>query len=295
MDRDQIESVLAVVRLGSFTQAAKSLHVTQSTVTARIRQLESELGIPIWERTTRRLVLTPQGARLLELFQRTSILLERMFEVADERMALRHIVIGSVHSQWSSGILSLVTRWAKGNPGVTWRLITGHSGELLDGVRDGALDLAITYFPAGEHGMRSTLLAEQRLALFAAPDTVRMVDPDLALQRFPLAYVNWGEPFTSWFQREFESWTPTVQVDQAPLLIEILVSGGYLGFMPSALAERSLTEGKLVEVQHHPSVPMPFRSVFLVSHERTLSRELTADLWHYLTVQVTSNSDLPSG
>ncbi|NMP23145.1 LysR family transcriptional regulator [Sulfobacillus harzensis] len=285
MDRDQIETVLAVERFGSFTRAADALHVTQSTVTARVRQLESELGISIWERTTRRLVLTPEGTRLMALFKRTSILFERMFEVADERTVLRHVVIGSVHSQWSSGILPLLTRWAKSHPSVTWRLITGHSRELLDGVRDGVLDAAITYFPAGEHGLQSTLLAEQRIALLGAPNTVKEWATPMDLPHFPLAYVNWGEPFTSWFQREFDSWTPTVQVDQAPLLIEILASGGYVGFMPRALAQPAVAEGKLVEVAFHPGFPTPLRSVYLVSSERALARGLIADVWHYLTVR----------
>lgn len=258
--------------------------MTQSTVTARVRQLEAELGIAIWERTTRRLLLTTEGARLMELFQRASILFERMLEVADDERALaRHVVVGSVHSQWSSGILPLLTAWAKNRPRVTWRLVTGHSRELLDWVRDGVLDTAITYFPIGEHGMQSTLLAEQRLALLCAPNTVSGPLRASDLPRLPLAYANWGEPFTGWFRREFDSWTPTVQVDQAPLLIEILASGDYLGFMPHPLAQAAILQGRLVEVAFDPVSPMPVRSVYLVSSERALARTITAELWHHLT------------
>ncbi|MDA8206093.1 MAG: LysR family transcriptional regulator [Thermaerobacter sp.] len=286
MDQDQILTVLAVDRAGSFTRAAQALNVTQSTVTARIRQLEAELGVAIWDRTTRRLVLTAEGVRLMELFRRSAILFERMREVVETHGFGHHLTFGSVHSQWSSGILPLLTAWAKNRPGITWRLITGHSRELLDGVRDGALDAAITYFPSGEHGLTYTLLAEQRLTLLAAPamtsDALFRAED---VRNLPLAYLNWGEPFASWFQREFEGWAPAVQVDQAPLLIEILVSGSHVGFMPRVLANDAITQGRLVEMRYRPTAPMPHRAVYLVSGERALARAIVADLWNYLTEQ----------
>lgn len=282
MDGEQISTVLAVERFGSFTRAAEALHVTQSTVTARVRQLEVELGVSIWERTTRHLGLTSEGTRLMELFQRTSILFDRIHEVAGEQKVLRHVVLGSVHSQWSSGLLPLLTSWAKHRPQVTWRLMTGHSRELAQWVRDGVLDAAITYFPTADQGLKSLLLAQQRLALLGTPSTVEGKDTAQNLEGQPLAYVDWGEPFTGWFQREFEGWTPTVQVDQALLLIEVLASGGYVGFMPRALALSAIETGKLSEAQFRSVSELPSRSVYLLSSQRALAREIVIDLWDYL-------------
>lgn len=280
IDREQIITALTVERLGSFTRAAQVLHVTQSTVTARVHQLERELGLSIWERTTRRLVLTAAGARLMELFQRAAILFDRMEEVADDTALRRHVVLGSVHSQWSSGVLTLLNAWTKTQSGVTWRLVTGHSRELVEWVRDGSLDGAISYLPANGPGLQSLLLAEQRLALLAAPHTVPAGVN--RLEELPLAFVNWGDPFTQWFEREWEHWTPTVQVDQAPLMIDILTMGGYVGFMPKRLAQLALQQGVLVELPFSASTPVPRRSVYWVSSDRARARTLVADLWHFL-------------
>lgn len=63
MDQDQIRTILAVERTGSFTQASEPLHVTQFTGSARVRQLEQELGATIWDRITRRLILNPANGR----------------------------------------------------------------------------------------------------------------------------------------------------------------------------------------------------------------------------------------
>ncbi len=285
MDQEQIRTVLAVERYGSFTLAADMLHVTQSTVTARIRHLERELGVAIWERTTRRLVLTSEGKKLMALFERMDNLFERMRGVADSSGFARHVVFGSVHSQWSSGILPLLRAWAEQQPSVTWRLITGHSRELIEWVRDGSLDAAITYFPAHEHGLLSELLAEQPLRLLGAsilglPDGSPLTTDQVKQHR--LAYVEWGAPFTEWYRQEFDGWIPAIQVDQAPLLVQLLTNGGYLGFMPAALARTALNQGVLSEVPYLSETPLPARSVHLISSERALARPMVRDLWSHV-------------
>lgn len=222
----------------------------------------------------------------MELFGRAAILFERIREAADRSEG--HVVFGSVHSQWSSGILSFLTQWAHQRPGVTWRLITGHSRELLDRIHDGALDAALTYLPGAQKGLQSTLIAEQRLALYTAhpaqgisckaftPSTVRTM---------PLAHLDWGPPFTSWFQRELEGWTPSVQVDQVPLLLEILMAGSYVGFLPAALAREVVLAGRLVELNYQYLEPIPSRSVYLVGSEQALDRAVVQGLWNHLITE----------
>lgn len=287
MDEEQIHTILAVNRTGSFTRAASMLHVTQSTVTARIRQVERELGVPIWERTTRHLALTPQGRGLMALFERADILFARIHDSASPDALARQVVFGSVHSQWSAGVLPILQGWGAQQPGVRWRLITGHSGELLDKVSDGSVDAAVTYFPGVERGMQTTLLAEQRLRLLGSPDLVSTgaVLNTAQVRARPIAYVDWGPPFTDWFRQEFEDISPVVQVDQAPLLTAILLEGRHVGFMPAVLARELVRGGKLVDITYHPERPLPIRSVYAVSSERALVRPAVRSLWDYLRDQ----------
>jgi DNA-binding transcriptional LysR family regulator len=65
MELRQIEHFLAVVRHGSFTAAAQEIHIVQSALSASVRKLEAELGVPLFERTTRRVMLTEAGRALL--------------------------------------------------------------------------------------------------------------------------------------------------------------------------------------------------------------------------------------
>ena len=65
MDFTQLKTFRLVAATGSFTEAAAALHYVQSSVTAHIQALEGDLGVQLFQRLSRRVVLTPAGARLL--------------------------------------------------------------------------------------------------------------------------------------------------------------------------------------------------------------------------------------
>ena len=66
MDIGQLQYLVALAREKHFTRAAKACHVTQPTLSGRIRQLEQELGVPIVERGQRFIGFTPDGERVLQ-------------------------------------------------------------------------------------------------------------------------------------------------------------------------------------------------------------------------------------
>jgi len=65
-----IRAFLAVARDGSFTRAAESLHLTQSTLTGTIKQLEEQAGLTLFDRTTRQVLLSGEGERFLPVAER---------------------------------------------------------------------------------------------------------------------------------------------------------------------------------------------------------------------------------
>ncbi len=66
----QLRAFTEVARRESFTEAAKQLHLSQSAVSALIRELERQIGFGLLDRTTRRVVLSASGGHLLELSER---------------------------------------------------------------------------------------------------------------------------------------------------------------------------------------------------------------------------------
>src|SRR5215210_8890997 len=65
-----LETLLWVARLGGFGAAARHLHVTQPAITRRIRELEEELGTPLFHREKRQIVLTPSGRQCVQIAER---------------------------------------------------------------------------------------------------------------------------------------------------------------------------------------------------------------------------------
>ena len=70
MDFNQIESVLAVAKYRNFTRAASEVHVSQSSLSQQILKLEKELGVRLFQRTTRSVSITPAGTAFVKHAER---------------------------------------------------------------------------------------------------------------------------------------------------------------------------------------------------------------------------------
>ncbi|MCS0494768.1 LysR family transcriptional regulator [Ancylobacter sp. MQZ15Z-1] len=92
MNFRQLETFLEIVRLGSFAAAANKLHATQSTVSARIQELESDLGVVLFDRSQRRATVTAKGRELLGYAERALDLQEEI----RQQVAPRHTLSGVV-------------------------------------------------------------------------------------------------------------------------------------------------------------------------------------------------------
>ena len=84
----QLRALVALVRTGSFTQAAASLHVTQSALSGQIKELEQALGVRLVERSTRRIGLTEAGRGFYPLVDKILQDLEGVLHGIDDLKAL---------------------------------------------------------------------------------------------------------------------------------------------------------------------------------------------------------------
>src|SRR4051794_41818630 len=99
MDAGDLRVFEAVARLGGMNRAAAEIHTVQSNVTARIRQLEDELGTALFQRTSRGVVLTQAGRRLLPYAARiASLIADAKRAVADDGIPNGPLVIGSLET-----------------------------------------------------------------------------------------------------------------------------------------------------------------------------------------------------
>lgn len=150
MELRQLEYFVAVAEESNFTRAAKRLHIAQSGLSASVRALERELGAALFLRSTRQVQLTAAGrALLVEARRALSATNAARDAVAAVQGLLRgSLAIGSLQCLQVVDLPAVLAGFLASHPGLEIRLRHGGSGELVERVRTGELDLAFVSRPA---------------------------------------------------------------------------------------------------------------------------------------------------
>jgi DNA-binding transcriptional LysR family regulator len=173
MEIRQLRALAAIAEARTFTAAAVRMHVTQAAVSMQIRQLEEEVGLPLFVRTPRRCVLTEAGERLLERAQR--ILREHDGALAEmaELSGATHgrLRLGSASAMFSSDPLPHVLRdLHTQHPHADVSVTSGTSASLVKQIVAGDLDIAFVSLPVEVRGVQTELLLKDELIAIASPE-----------------------------------------------------------------------------------------------------------------------------
>jgi DNA-binding transcriptional LysR family regulator len=151
MELRHLEYFVTVADERSFTRAAARLHVVQSGVSAAIKALEHELGLPLLERTSKRFALTDAGAALLPRARATLDAAQAARDAVDDvRGGLRGTVrLGTLTAVGLIDVPALLGAFHQAHPEVTVQLTVSTRGSigLTDALTDGSLDLAFVSIP----------------------------------------------------------------------------------------------------------------------------------------------------
>jgi DNA-binding transcriptional LysR family regulator len=163
---------VALGRHGHFGRAAQACHVTQSTLSAAVRQLESEIGAPLIERDKRFKAFTAEGKVLLEWAKR----------VVAEREALNQqigLLRGELSGELTIGVVPtalptvglLTTPLSQAHPNVTLQILSRSSDEIQRMLDEFVLDVGITYLDNEPlHGVDTYPLYAERYILLTPED-----------------------------------------------------------------------------------------------------------------------------
>jgi LysR family transcriptional regulator, cell division regulator len=170
MDADDLRMFEAVARLGGMNRAAEDLHTVQSNVTARIRALEQELGVALFERHARGVSCTPAGRRLLPYALRVRALLRDAVRAArDEGPPSGPLVIGSLETTAAMRLAPLLAQYAAAWPAVDLSLRTGTTCELLEDVLAQRVDGAFVCGPVDHPDLLAEPAFREELVALTAP------------------------------------------------------------------------------------------------------------------------------
>ncbi len=165
MTLQQLRYFLAAAEAGSFSAAAESLLMAQPSLSDQVRKLEAELGVPLFTRAGRKLVLTEAGRMLRPHAERT---LADAEEAADSVRQVRTLTGGTVSfgtfgSAHHSLLGGLIQDFRRRHPDVRVRVVGQNSVEGADAVRDGGLEAGLVALPVDDGGLelRPSIREEQ--------------------------------------------------------------------------------------------------------------------------------------
>jgi LysR family nitrogen assimilation transcriptional regulator len=173
MDVSQLRTLIHAAELGSLSKAADRLNIAQPALSRQVRMLEEELGVRLFKRHGRGMILTEHGQDVLRHALRVMTEFEEIRAVvSDENAPLRgHVSIGMPPT--ASDIISepLVSAFRDTHPDATLRIVSAYSGYLLDWMHRGEIDAAILYDPKSARTLRIQPLLEETLFLIGPSES----------------------------------------------------------------------------------------------------------------------------
>ncbi len=184
MDVADLKVFEAVARHGSMNRAAAELHTVQSNVTARIRSLEREIGVALFQRHVRGVSLTPAGQRMLPHAARIAKLLaDARLAALDDGPPAGALALGTLETTAALRLSPILSNFARIYPQVRLSLTTGTSCSLTEEVAACRLDGAFVAGPVEHPELHAEMIFQEELVL-VTPRNLRSMDalravPDL--------------------------------------------------------------------------------------------------------------------
>ena len=191
LDAPALSALLAVIDTGSFTEAARTLHITQPAVSLAIKRLEERLGTALLIRTRKRVTpsrpgeLLAAGARLA-----FDALDSAIAQIANERaVPSGRVVIGCHESLAAYALPTFMARFLREYPKVELKLWNGRSQEVERELTAGRVDLALIVNPRQQPDLIIVPVFEDSVELFHCLPSRRADDPLAIVASMPLIYV----------------------------------------------------------------------------------------------------------
>jgi LysR family carnitine catabolism transcriptional activator len=170
-DIRHIRAFLALARVGSFTRAASELHMSQPTLTVQIQQLESAVGVKLFDRNKRHVALTQAGRDLLVPLERILIDVEAIATNADELLEHRRglVSVAALPSMAAVLLPRAIKILSQSYPGITVRVHDGVAAAVASMVKSGQVDFGISSQTSGDRELTSEVLLIDKLCAVVSP------------------------------------------------------------------------------------------------------------------------------
>jgi DNA-binding transcriptional LysR family regulator len=257
MDIEQARTFLTIAANGSFQEAARQLHLTQSTVSARIQRLEADLEARLFIRNRSGASLTQAGRRFMEHAKRLVLTAEQArHDIGLPSRYRATIRIGGRIALWEGLLPQWVGRMRRVATDIAIRSDIGFEEDLMRHLIDGTLDIGLMYTPSQSPGLVVEHLFDEKLVLVSSRPDDRKPEEDYV-------YVEWGPGFYAQHNHDYPDLDRPQQIANIGWLgVQLILHNGGSCFLPLRMAESFLAAGSLYRVKNSPEYIHPAYMVY---------------------------------
>jgi len=263
MDIDALKTFLEVNRTRHFGQAANNLYVSQSTVSARIKMLEDQIGMPLFVRQRNNIQLTDAGHRLVRYAENivTNWVRARQ-EIGITEEAHIPLVVGAASSLWDSILQDWIFFLYQTMPELILHAEV-HSPELLlRRTLERSMDLSFVFDDPQSSDLECIELAHVPLIMVSS--TAGLGVNEALHQNYIL--MDWGTSFANAHARYFpDAPIPSMRVMLARLARDVMLKRGGTAYMTEPMVARYIESGQLYRINDAPVID---RTVYALYHHK---------------------------
>lgn len=274
MDTQLLKTFLEIHRTRHFGQAAHNLHLSQSAVSARIRQLEEELGVSLFTRDRNNIQLTAAGQKLLRHAESITTAWNQVCqEMAMGENGPELLSVGAVPSLWDIALQDWV-HWVYGQCPEVGLIAEAHDAEtLLRKLHAGSIDIGFLFdAPQTPELLVAETIPVQLIMVSSRPglSATQAVGGDYVM-------VDWGTSFAIAHARHFPDMaTPRARVGLGRMARALLLACGGSAYLAEAMVREPLRNATLHRVEDAPVIERVAYGVYPAGggHRETIERTL---------------------
>ena len=263
LDISLLRTFLEVNKTRHFGKTAENLYLTQSAVSARIKQLEDLLGVPLFRRFRNNIQLTPQGERLIHHAEQILNAWTQAVQEVSLPESSSQLVLGAPQSLWEAKLSILPIRLFEAIEDIHTRTESLDTKTILRRLQERTIDFGFIF----DHSKVDELVTEQLtsidLRLYSSFNDKSFAD----IEENQYVMVDWGQSFSALHAKHLPHIrSPKLHASDWLMAVEYLNQIGGYAFLPTSLVD--CNEYPLYPVKEAPSMQ---REVYLCYHT-SLSR-----------------------
>lgn len=250
----ELHAFAQAARLGSYTEAAHTLQVTQGAISRAIARLEEHLGFAVFERQGRRSVLTTAGRQYLDAIGPAVFTIESATQAMRRKREGRHVRLSMPPTLFSNWLIPRLPDFTAQYPGTVLSFAPYRRDDPLTSPEiDAWIRIGAMPFPAQ---LQAEYLVGRDLVPICLPqDALSICRPQDLLRRPLLAHTNYPDNWARWFEKmgcDGPYRAPAADFELVGMLVQAVIAGMGVAVVQRCLIEDDLAAGRVAIPIHRP-------------------------------------------